>query len=291
MRHSQFVKYFMLAPAVLVLAATTLYPTIYAFWLSFQQWKLSRSPTPGPFIGLDNYIRAVTDSHFWNSVIVTFEFTIVSVAMSVLIGLAIALLLHRSGRSSMFMKTLLIFPFAISPALKGFSWRFMLNPYFGILDKIIDTIFPPMADFVWLGNPASALFWLAVTEVWGWAPFIGLVFIGALEAMSEEVFQAAKVDGASTLQVFRYITLPMLKPILIMVTLLKTIFSIKVFDQVVTLTGGGPGDSTETINFYIYKTGFQFFDMGYASAIAYFVVILLFIFAFIYIKSLMKEET
>ena len=280
----------MLAPAFIILAGTTLYPTLYAFWLSFHHWKLSRSRTPGAFVGLENYIRAFQDSHFWNSVIVTVEFTVISVAMSVILGLAIALLLHRSGKTGMLMKTLLIFPFAVSPALKGFCWRFMLNPFFGILDKILDFLIPPMADFPWLGHAASALFWLAVTEVWGWAPFIGLVFIGALDAMSDEIFQAARVDGASHLQVFWHITLPMLKPILIMVTLLKTIFSIKVFDQVVTLTGGGPGDSTETINYYVYKNGFQFFDMGYASAIAYFVVIVLFIFALFYIKTLIKEE-
>lgn len=291
MRQRALVKYSMLAPAFIILAGTTLYPTLYAFWLSFQQWKLSRSPTPGPFVGLENYIRAFNDTHFWNSVLVTIEFTVISVTMSVLIGLAIALLLHRSGKTGMLIKTLLIFPFAVSPALKGFCWRFMLNPHYGILDKIIDFLIPPLANYSWLGSPGSALFWLAVTEVWGWAPFIGLVFIGALDAMSDEIFQAAKVDGASTLKTFRYITLPMLRPILIMVTLLKIIFSIKVFDQVVTLTGGGPGDSTETINFYVYKTGFQFFDMGYASAISYFVVIILFIFALFYVKILMKEET
>lgn len=290
MERSSYIKYLMIAPAFLVLAGTTLYPFIYAFFLSFRSWKLSRSPVPGPWVGFENYLRAFDDVHFWNSVIVTFKFTIVSVVLSIVIGLIIALLLQKSTRLNTVLRTLLIFPFAISPALKGFTWRFMLNPYFGILDAAIDVIFPPLKDVVWLGGAGTALFWLAVTEVWGWAPFIALVFIGALDSMSQDPFDAAKVDGASTLKTFWYVTLPMLRPIIVMITLLKTIFSIKVFDQVVTLTGGGPGDATETINYYVYKTGFKFFDMGYASAIAYLMVVVLFFLALLYLKTVMKEE-
>jgi multiple sugar transport system permease protein len=290
MERSGYIKYLMIAPAFLVLAGTTLYPFIYAFFLSFRSWKLSRSPVPGPWIGFENYLRAFHDVHFWNSVIVTFKFTIVSVVLSIVIGLIIALLLQKSTKLNTVLRTLLIFPFAISPALKGFTWRFMLNPYFGILDAVIDFIFPPLKDVVWLGGAGTALFWLAVTEVWGWAPFIALVFIGALDSMSQDPFDAAKVDGASTLKTFWYVTLPMLRPIIVMITLLKTIFSIKVFDQVVTLTGGGPGDATETINYYVYKTGFKFFDMGYASAIAYLMVVVLFFLALLYLKTVMKEE-
>ena len=290
MERSSYIKYLMIAPAFLVLAGTTLYPFIYAFFLSFRSWKLSRSPVPGPWVGFENYLRAFHDVHFWNSVVVTIKFTIVSVVLSIVIGLIIALLLQKSTRLNTVLRTLLIFPFAISPALKGFTWRFMLNPYFGILDAVIDFIFPPLKDVVWLGGAGTALFWLAVTEVWGWAPFIALVFIGALDSMSQDPFDAAKVDGASTLKTFWYVTLPMLRPIIVMITLLKTIFSIKVFDQVVTLTGGGPGDATETINYYVYKTGFKFFDMGYASAIAYLMVVVLFFLALLYLKTVMKEE-
>ena len=129
-----------------------------------------------------------------------------------------------------------------------------------------------------------------MTEIWGWAPYIALVFIGALGALPRETINAARVDGASTFQVFWYITLPQLKPIIIMVALLKTIFSVKMFDQVVTLTGGGPGRSTETLNYYVYNHGFNFYDMGYASALAYVLVSTMFIFAFLYVRFLMKGE-
>jgi multiple sugar transport system permease protein len=282
-------KYYLLGPAIVALTLTTLYPFVYAFLLSFRDWRLSKSPTPGAFVGLENYVRAFDDPNFINSVVVTINYTIISVALSMVIGLFIALVLQKPGKLNTFLKAFLIFPFAMAPALKGFTWRFMLNPHFGILDEIIDTVFPPLRDVVWLGEPGWALFWLAITEVWGWAPYIALVFIGALDSMPGDIFDAAKVDGASTVKTFYYITLPMLMPIIVMVTLLKTIFSVKQFDAVVTLTGGGPGRATETMNYYVYQTGFKFFDMGYASALAYLLVTAMFIFAFLYVRTIIRE--
>jgi multiple sugar transport system permease protein len=281
-------KWAMLAPTFLLLLATTLYPFLYSFVTSFRHWLLSRSPRPGAFVGFDNYARAFGDAGFWNSVEVMAVFTVISVVLSMAIGLGIALVLERATKLNTLMKSLLIFPFAMAPALKGFSWRFMLNPQFGIIDYLIDCFIPPLKDVVWLGEPYWALFWLAMTEVWGWAPYIALVFIGALGSISREAIDAARVDGASTLQVFRYVTLPLLRPIIIMVGLLKTIFSVKMFDQVVTLTGGGPGRATETMNFFVYKAGFTFYDMGYASALAYILVTTMFVFAFVYVRFLMK---
>jgi multiple sugar transport system permease protein len=285
-----YVKWVMLTPTMLILAGTTLYPFIYSFITSFRFWKLSRSAVPGKFVGFANYIRAFTDEGFWNSVVVTGLFTIISVILSILIGLGIALILERASKLNTLMKSLLIFPFAMAPALKGYSWRFMLNPEYGIIDKMLDTVFPFWADVIWLAEPYWALFWLAMTEVWGWAPYIALIFIGALGSLPRETLAAAKVDGANTFQIFWYITLPLLKPILIMVGLLKTIYSVKVFDQVVTLTGGGPGRATETMNYYVYKSGFNFYDMGYASALAYLMVTTMFVFAFFYVRFIMKGD-
>lgn len=286
-KHS-YTKYILITPAFLLLTGTAMYPFLYALITSFRNWRLSKSPVPGPFIGFENYIRAFRDANFWNSVFVTIEFTLLSVTLSIVIGIAIAMLLRKPTFLNGILKSLLIFPYAMSPALKGFSWRFMLNPHFGVIDKIIDTVCPPLANVVWLAEPAPALFWLAITEVWGWAPFIALVFIGALDSMDPQVFEAARVDGATRWQVFHLVTIPMLKPIIIMVTLLRTIFSVKMFDQVVTLTGGGPGRATETMNYYIYRQGFHFYDMGYASALAYLLISSLFIFAFLYVVAVMK---
>lgn len=289
MRYRYF-KYGLLAPALLVIVGTTIYPLAYSFFISLQRWQLSKSLTPGPFIGLENYIRAFGDKHFLNSTTVTIRFTVISVSMSIVLGLAMALLLNRPGRFANLLKTLLIFPFAMAPALKGFTWRFMLDPSVGVLDRIIDFSVPALANIVWLADANWALFWLAVTEVWGWAPYIALVFIGALGSMSTEMVDAAKVDGANWLQVLWYITLPTLKPILLVITLFKTIYSLKLFDQVVTMTGGGPGRATETINYAVYNTAFKYFDMGYASAMAYILVAVQLFFAFFYVKGLLGRR-
>jgi multiple sugar transport system permease protein len=280
----------LLMPALVVIAATTLYPLSSALVTSFRRWQLTRSMTPGPFIGFENYARIFDDRGFHNSIIVTLNFTVLSVVLSIVIGLAMALLLYRAGKVNTLIKSLLIFPFAMAPILKGYSWRFMLNAEYGIYDYMIDRLIPPLADIVWLGHRHWALVMLAMSEVWGWAGIIALMFIGAMGAISPEIYDAAKVDGATPSRIFWHITLPLLRPVLLVVTLLKTIFSLKMFDQVVAMTGGGPGNATQTLNYYVYHTAFRALDMGYASALAYVLVLTMGLFAFVYVRILLKRE-
>lgn len=278
-----------LGPAIAILLATVTYPLLSALDTSFRQWKLNESSGPQGFVGLDNYSRVLSDPGFWNSVRVTLLFTIVSVGLTLVIALGMALLLQGPGRLRAVAKTMLIFPYAVAPALKGFSWRFMLNNDFGIYDKIANIILPFTHNIVWLAQPFSAIFALAMSEVWGWAPLIALMFIGGLGSIDQEVQEAARVDGATSLQVFFRITLPLLAPVIIIATLLKTIWSLKMIDQVVTMTGGGPGSSTETLNYYVYRQGFAFLDMGYASALAWISVLGAAVFAIIYVRVLMRQ--
>lgn len=282
--------FLMLTPALLVIIVTSVYPLFYSLWLSFHYWNMSKSKTPQAFVGLENYIRVVGDSNFWGTVLVTLEYTVISVVISIVIGLAMAIVLQKPGKYNTFVKSTLIFPYAISPALKGVSWRFMLNPNYGIYDRILDFFFPFAKDFLWLGSPFSALFWVAMSEVWGWAPLIALMFIGALGSISPSVFEAARLDGVNGIQLFTKITLPLLKPIIVVITLLKTIFSLKMFDQVVTMTGGGPGRATQTLNYYIYQNAFRFLDMGYGAALACILVVSLGFLIFGYIKSLSEKR-
>jgi multiple sugar transport system permease protein len=279
----------LLAPAAIVVLATTTYPLISAFISSFRDWQLIYSPNPGAWVGLQNYAQAIHDAGFINSIVVTLGFTALSVVMSLVLAMAMALVLYKPGRINVITRALLIFPFAVSAALKGYSWRFMLDPGYGIYSTLIGFFIPPARGYIWLTHRGWALFWLAVSEVWGWAPLIALMFIGALSAISPEIFEAARVDGANGLTLFRHIMLPLLRPILLMALLLKIIFSLKLFDQVVTMTGGGPGDSTQTLNYYVYQVAFRDFNMGYASALAIILVIVLSIFAFVYIKLVLGK--
>jgi multiple sugar transport system permease protein len=280
----------LLTPALLVVLLTTTYPLLNALITSFRDWRLNRGPLPRAWVGFDNYARAFTDDGFINSVTVTLIFTVLSVTMSLVLGLAIALLLNKPGWRYTAIKSVLFFPFAISPALKGYSWRFMLNPDYGIYSYLIGTLIPPLKNFVWLSTTADSLFWIAISEVWGWAPLMALMFIGALGAISPEINEAANLDGAGRLSTFFHITLPLLAPVLLIVTLLRVISSLKMFDQVVTLTGGGPGRSTQTLNYYVYQIGFRNLDMGYASALAIILVLVLSLFAFGYVRLLIGKR-
>lgn len=288
MQRGKYFKYIFIAPTLLVLSATAIYPMYFALETSFRRWKLTRSTTPGKFIGLENYKRAFEDDNFIHSFKVSLEVVAISVPLSVILGLAIALLLQKPTRLNTVAKTLLILPFTVAPALKGYLWRFMLNPDFGMFDRIVDTIIPPLAGIVWLEKTFWALFMLSLTEIWGWAPLIALIFLGGLSTIDQEMLDAARTDGANALQTMLYVTLPMLRPLILLVTVLRIIFSLRMFDQVVTLTGGGPGDSTETLNYFVYQNAFRFFDMGYASAVGYILMLMMFVMTYIYVRLLLK---
>jgi multiple sugar transport system permease protein len=280
-------KWMLLIPALLVIGATVIYPLLSSFLTSFREWRLIYSPNPGGFVGFENYVRAFSDAGFLNSLKVSALYVLLSVSLSLTLGLAIALLLSKPSRLNIFARALLIFPFAVAPILKGFSWRFMLNPEYGVYAQMIGTVIPPLKGYLWLGNEFSALLAIAMSEVWGWAPLFALMFIGALGSIPSELTEAARVDGATGWQVFWKITLPLLAPVIYIVALLKIISSLKMFDQVVIMTGGGPGDSTQTLYYYVYQIAFRNLDMGYASAVSWILVLVMGLFAFLYVRTLL----
>jgi multiple sugar transport system permease protein len=288
-RQRNIARIVLLAPAVIVILATTTYPIISAALASLRDWNLTYSPDPGAWIGLKNYSNALQDASFINSIEVTLEFTFISVALSMVLALAMALVLYKPGRANVLTRSVLILPFAVSAALKGYSWRFMLDPGYGVYSKIIGFFIPPAQGYLWFTQKSWSLVFLAMSEVWGWAPLMALMFIGGLSAISPEIFEAARVDGASAWTIFTHIMLPLLRPILFVAMLLKIIFSLKVFDQIVTMTGGGPGDSTQTLNYYVYQTAFRDLDMGYASALAIILVIVLSLFSFVYVRVVLGK--
>lgn len=276
MLRDRHIKFLLILPAFSLVTLTILYPLGYAISISFMDWRLSRSRRPTDFVGLENYIRGFTDDPaFWNALEVTMIFVIGSVVGAVVLALLIALLLARQGRAYTITRSIIALPFAMSPALQGTSFRFFLNPEFGLFDKVIDTIFPFAASIDWLGSSGWSMFWLVLTDMWHWAPFLSLMLIGGLLALPRETLEASAVDGASAWTRFWTITLPLLMPVLAVACVLKAIFSFKMFEYVYLLTGGGPGESTTTMTFYAYRQGFHAYDMGYASAIAVVLAILL----------------
>ena len=263
-------KYLLLVPAAVLVLGTTLWPLAVSFTTSFRDWRLTRSVTPGPFIGFEHYITAVTDDpEFLNALTVTATFVLIDVTLTLICALGLALLLRRAGVLQSLTRAVLILPFAVSPALVGISFRFMFNAEMGVFTWLAGAVFPPLQGVVWLGDRWAALLVLVFSDAWRWVPYMTLVVLGGMAALPREPEEAARMDGAREWQVLRDVTLPALLPVLAIVGILKTVFALKMFDQVVTLTGGGPGSSTVTLAYLVYSIAFRWYDMGYASAVAW----------------------
>ncbi len=283
-------KYLLVLPAVFVVLATAVWPLLQSLLLSFRFWKLSRSNEPGGFVGVENYAWAIIEEPaFWNSVAVSAIYTFATVVLSVAGALAIALLLMPAGRLRSISRTLLVLPFAMSPALVGVSFRFMFNPEFGLFDALFGAIFPPLADIAWLSNPFLAFTVCVMADVWGWLPFLAMVLIGGLASIPRDSIEAAQIDGASGFKVFKDITLPQLAPALGVAVILKAVFSLKAFDQVYMLTNGGPGTATQTMAHYVYFNGFKYYDMGYASAVAWLMVLPMLALTYAYTRFVFRK--
>lgn len=283
-------KYILLIPAFILLALTTFYPLVRSFWISLHDWDLKETAEMGPFVGINNYLNAFSDYQFWNTLKATLIFTGSTVITTIVLSILVGLLLSKEKKHLSFIRAVLIIPFAVSPALIGYSWRFMLNPDYGLFDRIIGFFIPALSDVIWLSHEATAMVALVSVVVWIFMPFISLMFISALMGMPKEVFEAAKVDGASSMQTFFRITLPMLQPIILIATILTTMFTLKAFDPIVTLTQGGPGASTSVLNFFIYKTGFQFFNLGYSAALGYILAGITMVVVIVYMRRLVKGD-
>jgi multiple sugar transport system permease protein len=282
-------KYALVLPAVVAVFATAVWPLLDSAILSFRTWKLSRSRAPGGFVGVDNYVQAFSSPDFINAALNTILFVALSVTVTTLLALGLALLLAKGGALRKTVQTLLILPFAMSPALVGVSWRFMFHPEFGLFAAVFGTLFPPLAGVNWLATPALAFSALVMADVWAWTPFMTLILIGGLAAIPPDTTEAARVDGAASWRVVWDIIIPQLMPVLAVVVILKAIFAMKAFDVIFMLTQGGPGTATQTLVYFAYLNGFKYYDMGFAAAISWVMVIPMMALTFLYTRFVFRR--
>ncbi|MBE0479277.1 sugar ABC transporter permease [Candidatus Aerophobetes bacterium] len=265
-------------PAQVVITVVTIFPFLYMLYLSFHRYSLVRRIAPR-FIGFGNYITIFNDALFWNSLTRTFLFVATNLTLQLLLGLGVALLLVQKVKFRKGFRTLLIVPLVVTPIVTGLIFKLLIySGEFGILNYLLSIFNLPQPS--WLTNRSYALLAIILTDTWQWTPFIVMALIAGLESLPKEPYEAARIDGASAWKTFVYITFPLLRPITLVVVLLRTFDLIREFDKVFILTEGGPGSATEVLGVFLYRIAFKLFNYGEASAIAVVVLILCFILTF-----------
>lgn len=278
----------LLLPTVIVLILLTLYPTVFSFSLSLNEWNMANRLATWNFVGLQNFASILRDARFWNAAEVTATFIFGTVGVQLLLGLGIAVLLQGQVVARGLVRTALLLPMMTTPVVVGLIWRFMYNPTQGILNYLLGQVGLPTPN--WLGSLQTGLIAVMLADIWEWTPFMVLILLAALQTLPREPFEAAAIDGASAWQAFLNITLPLLRPTIVVAVLIRAIDSFKTFDLVYVLTNGGPGTSTETLSFYTYKWGFKFFQMGYAAALSFLMLIMVVIFANVLILATARNR-
>lgn len=276
---------FFVAPTVFTLLCIVIFPLIFSLSLSLHDWNIFRQEG-WQWRGLGNYADILfLDPYFRQSLKVTVFYLLGTVPLQFILGLAVALILYRITRKIIgFLRTTLIVPAIMTPIVVGIIWRLMYNPDLGMLNYLLSLIGLPPVN--WTGMPMSALPSVMMADIWEWTPFMALILLAGLQALPREPYEAAVVDGASNWQSFRYITLPLLSPVMLVAILIRLMDSFKTFDLIFVLTQGGPGMSTETMNYYTYRYGFKFFHMGYASALSWLLVIIVTVISIILVRTI-----
>src|SRR5215470_5958985 len=275
-----------LAPALAVLLSLSIYPLIYSITISLQ-----RETSGGAVWTFDNFTRLVSDNFFLTAMVHTFVYAVAALSCEFLLGLGLALLLNSKLRGRGLFRASLLVPMMLPSVVVGVVWRLMLNPDFGAINGTLRRFGFHTESLPWIASPKLAMLSVIAVDVWQWTPFVFLVLLAGLQAIPEEPYEAALIDGSSHWQTFWHVTLPLLKPSILIVLLLRTMDLLRVFDQIFILTEGGPGFATETISLYIYRAAFRFFDFGYAAAMSFVLLIVTNVISTIYIRFLQTKQT
>jgi len=264
-------KYQLLIPMVVILLAIMIFPLAYSFVISLQNFELTKIGQQR-FIGFENYIKLINNKSFWTAMRNTIVFVVAAVSLEVVLGFCLALLLHNKATFLRgFFRSTLLSPMFITPIAVGLMFRFMLNSQLGVIPIALQSI---GIDVDWF-SPRLALFSIALIDVWQWTPFMLLLLLAGLESLPEEPFEAAVVDGARGWSMVRYVTLPLMRPIILAALVIRMLDAFKVYEYIYAITRGGPGEATESIQYYIYRVGFIYFRPGEAAAMSYTLIVVI----------------
>ncbi|NRD58912.1 carbohydrate ABC transporter permease [Corallococcus exiguus] len=275
--------YLLVAPAVVVLAVVALYPVLAAIWLSLHRYILVFGERR--FTGLENYAYLMGDVRFWSALGNTVYFTAVAVVVELLLAVPLALLLNRAFPGRGLLRASVLVPWAIPTVVSARLWAWMFNPDYGLINRLLGG-----AEINWLGAPGYALHAAILVDVWKTTPFVALLVLAGLQGIPEDLYKAARVDGASGWRQFRSITMPLLKPALLLAVLFRSLDAFRVFDAIYVLTEGGPANTTETLSIYAYKTLMRSGDFGYGSTLSVATFLCVVLLAVVWLRWLGREE-
>ncbi len=282
--------YLSILPVLLVVALFAIYPILYAVRTSFYRNLLIR-PNDHPFIGLDNFIEVISSYYFINSIQVTGIYTVAVVVGVILYGLGVALLLNSAIKLAGPLKVVILLPWALPAVVSGLLWKWLLNADFGIVNSmllsagVIDSYIP------FLAVPSLARLSLIMAFIWKEGPLVAIFFLAALQLIPDEYYEAAKIDGGGPWQVFRYVTIPLLRPVLLVVVVYETMTAILTFDTIFVMTGGGPADATALISWFAYAEIFKSLDLGHGIALAIIIAMITLVLILIYLRLLRTEDS
>jgi multiple sugar transport system permease protein len=250
------------APAVLVVSAVIIFPWIFTVWMSFNEWTLGSARE---FNGIANFTKLATDTQFYWAVARTLYYTVLAVILPLVLGTLAALVFHEKFAFRGFLRGLFVMPMMATPVAIALVWRMMFHPQVGVLNYLLSLF--GLGPSEWVFNRDIVIATLVMVETWQWMPLVMLVVLGGLAAVPTEPYESAQIDGATRWQMFRYITLPMVLPFVMVAVIIRTIDALKSFDIIFAITQGGPGDASETINIFLFNQAFSYNNIGYASAI------------------------
>jgi len=260
-----------LGPAVVYIIFWRILPFLYTLYLSLTSWNLIYDIYP-TYVGFENFIKILYDTKFWKSLWITVMFTSVVIIIELVIGMALAVLLNEKIKGKKFFRVSILIPMVLTPVVVGTIWYILFHDSLGPINYALS--FFGFKGVSWLGLSKTALISIMISDIWQWTPFMFLFIYSALQVIPEELYEAAKVDGAKGFQLFQYITLPIIKDIVYMSLIFRSMDAFRVFDKVFVMTGGGPGDSTEVLSILVYKSAFRYFNIGYSATL----VVMIFLF-------------
>lgn len=272
------------APTFVVMVAIFGLPLLFSLYLSFTGWSPNQALLGGGFVGWANYQDLLDDPVFIGSLGITFAYTAAAVSAQLALGLAIALLLNVDLPYMRAFRTALVIPMMITPIVGALCWKLLLDPSHGVINHWLGE------KIIWLGKPATAMFAVWAVNVWQSTPYVALILLAGLRSLPSEPREAASIDGASRWQMFRHITIPLLKPYLLVALLLRTIFEFRAFDNVYAMTGGGPADSTMVLSMFTYLASFVRFDFALGAAASWMMLLMSMLLCLFFITLIRRRD-